>query len=219
MIRVVIIVGLACASSYAQVAVEPMSATAKSANSVVQWKQNVLPVSSASSAQAGTFHLMRSFAETQFRLDAPATLASTSYARGSNITESVGMGWGTTASVEAPTGELWGSAIQNDRNGITETTIMAHRLATAQVERLFTLRNATFGGGISALCGAKYQYDAWRQMPAPRAGDTENNRDTLPDLYWVPNRRPNDPSYPGAYALIGPFHFRSGLATLLKRIL
>ncbi len=86
--------------------------------------------------------------------------------------------------------------------------------------RLFTLSNVTFADGASVLYDAKHAYDSWRPMVRIPVSDTDKNPNRVPIPYWIPNGNIRaDPPYPGAYAVIGPFHFRSGLTTLFRRIL
>jgi hypothetical protein len=85
--------------------------------------------------------------------------------------------------------------------------------------RLFTLSNVTFADGASVLYHAKHTYESWRPLgsdPCQRHGQPQYG----PNPYWIPDGNIRaDPAYPRAYALIGPFHFRNGLTTLLRRIL
>lgn len=86
--------------------------------------------------------------------------------------------------------------------------------------RLFTLSNVTFVDGASVLYDAKHTYESWRPLAAIPASDTDKYPNTVPNPYWIPDSNIRaDPPYPGAYAVIGPFHFRSGLTTLFRRIL
>jgi hypothetical protein len=86
--------------------------------------------------------------------------------------------------------------------------------------RLFTLSNVTFADGASVLYDAKHTYESWHPLAVVPPSDTNKNRNMVPNPYWIPdgNIRADAP-YPGAYAVIGPFHFRSGLTTLFRRIL
>jgi hypothetical protein len=86
--------------------------------------------------------------------------------------------------------------------------------------RLFTLSNITFAGPASVLYDAKHTDGSWGPLALIPASDMGKNPNTVRNPYWIPdgNIRADAP-YPGAYAVIGPFHFRSGLTTLLRRIL
>jgi hypothetical protein len=101
-------------------------------------------------------------------------------------------------------GRFWNGAIQNYWNEISQTASLAHRLTTARNARLFALLNLSLADGVIAFYDAKYTYNLWRPVTAIRAGDTDNNPETVGDPNWLPevgNTAP-DPSYPGAHAVI-----------------
>jgi hypothetical protein len=86
--------------------------------------------------------------------------------------------------------------------------------------RLFTLSSVTFADRASGLYDAKHTYESWHALAAIPAGDTNKNPNTVPNPYWIPDGNIGAYApYLGAYAVIGPFHFRSGLTTRLRRIL
>jgi hypothetical protein len=117
---------------------------------------------------------------------------------------------------EALTGSFWNEAIKNYWNTVPNRVIGAPRTAATADWRA----NRIFPNGVSAFFDANYRYDSWRPLAAIPASDKDKNPNTVPNPYWIPDGsiRAYAP-YPGAYAVIGPFHFRSGLTTLLRRIL
>ncbi|MCU1315527.1 MAG: hypothetical protein JWN63_849 [Candidatus Acidoferrum typicum] len=141
----------------------------------------------------------------QFRPGPPPALTSDTYTDAFKQIKSLGIANGTTATAdEALTGRFWNGAIQNYWNEIAQTVSLAHGLTTAQNARLFALLNLSFADDVIAFYDAKYTYNFWRPVTAIRAGDSDNNHETVADLNWLPEvgKTAPDPSYPGAHALI-----------------
>jgi hypothetical protein len=117
---------------------------------------------------------------------------------------------------DAFTGSFWNEAIQNYWNTVPNRAIAATKTAATPDWRA----NGLFANRVSDFFDAHYRYDSWRRLAAIPASDTNRNRNTVPNPYWVPNGNIRaDAPYPGAYAVIELFHFRSGLTTLFRRIL
>ncbi len=141
----------------------------------------------------------------QFRPGPPPALTSDAYSDAFNQIKSLGIANSTTAtSDEALTGRFWNGAIQNYWNEISQTVSVAHSLTTAQNARLFALLNLSFADDVIAFYDAKYTYNFWRPVTAIRAGDSDNNPETVADPNWLPEvgKTAPDPSYPGAHAVI-----------------
>jgi hypothetical protein len=141
----------------------------------------------------------------QFRLGPPPALTSAQYTAAFNEVKSLGMLNSTTATADQKLiGQFWGGAIQNYWNEITQTTVKAHHLTTAQSARVFALLNITLADEVIAFYDTKYTYNFWRPVTAIRAADTDGNPDTLVDPQWLPQatKTAADPSYPGAHATI-----------------
>jgi hypothetical protein len=141
----------------------------------------------------------------QFRPGPPPVLTSDAYSDAFNQIKSLGIANSTTATAdEALTGRFWNGAIQNYWNEIAQTVSLAHRLTTGQNARLFALLNLSFADDVIAFYDAKYTYNFWRPVTAIRAGDADNNPETVPDPNWLPEvgKTAPDPSYPGAHAVI-----------------
>jgi hypothetical protein len=117
---------------------------------------------------------------------------------------------------EALTGSFWNEAIQNYWNTVPNRAIVRPKTTATPDWRA----NRIFANGVSDFFEPNYRYDSWRPLARISASDTDKNPKTVTNPYWVPdgNIRADAP-YPGAYAVIGPFHFRSGLTTLFRRIL
>jgi PAP2 superfamily len=141
----------------------------------------------------------------QFRPGPPPALTSDAYSDAFNQIKSLGIVNSSTATAdEALTGKFWNGAIQNYWNEIAQTASLAHSLTTAQNARLFALLNLSFADDVIAFYDAKYTYNFWRPVTAIRAGDTDNNPETLADPNWLPEvgKTAPDPSYPGAHGVI-----------------
>jgi hypothetical protein len=135
----------------------------------------------------------------QFRPGPPPALTSDTYS------DALGIANSTTATAdEALTGRFWNGAIQNYWNEIAQTVSLRHSLTTAQNARLFALLNVSFADDVIAFYDTKYTYNFWRPVTAIRAGDADNNPETVADLNWLPEvgKTAPDPSYPGAHAVI-----------------
>jgi hypothetical protein len=74
----------------------------------------------------------------------------------------------------------------------------------SQNARIFALISMAVCDGLISSMETKYFYNFWRPVTAIRAGDTDGNRRTVPDLNWVPLiTTPPFPSYPSAHASAG----------------
>jgi len=141
----------------------------------------------------------------QFRPGPPPALTSDAYSDAFDQIKSLGIANSTAAtSDEALTGRFWNGAIQNYWNEIAQTVSLTHSLTTAQNARLFALLNVTLADDVIAFYDAKYTYNFWRPVTAIRAGDADNNPETIADPNWLPEvgKTAPDPSYPGAHAVI-----------------
>src|SRR6267378_3704338 len=141
----------------------------------------------------------------QFRPGPPPALTSDAYSDAFNQIKSLGIANSTTAtSDEALTGRFWNGAIQNYWNEISQTVSVAAGSSTKQNARLFALLNLSFADDVIAFYDAKYTYNFWRPVTAIRAGDSDNNPETVADPNWLPEvgKTAPDPSYPGAHAVI-----------------
>jgi PAP2 superfamily len=142
----------------------------------------------------------------QFRPSPPPLLTSDAYSDAFNQIKSLGIAGSTTIATtdEVLTGKFWNGAIQNYWNEISQTASLAHNLTTAQNARLFALLNLTLADDVIAFYDAKYTYNFWRPVTAIRAGDSDNNPETVGDPNWLPEagKTAPDPSYPGAHAVI-----------------
>jgi membrane-associated phospholipid phosphatase len=109
--------------------------------------------------------------------------------------KSLGISTSTTRTAEqTQIAEFWNPPIWIAWNQIAETAALAHHETLIQNARLFALLNLTFADSAIAFYDAKYTYDFWRPVSAIRATDDPN---------WTPLvATAQDPSYPGAHAVI-----------------
>jgi hypothetical protein len=141
----------------------------------------------------------------QFRPGPPPALTSDAYSDAFNQIKSLGIANSTTATAdEALTGRFWNGAIQNYWNEIAQTLSLSNGSTTAQNARLFALLNLSFADDVIAFYDTKYTYNFWRPVTAIRAGEVDNNPETVADPNWLPEvgKTAPDPSYPGAHAVI-----------------
>jgi hypothetical protein len=138
----------------------------------------------------------------QFRPGPPPVLTSDTYSDAFDEVKTFGIANGTASTPDqALTGRFWNGAIQNYWNEISQTASIAHNLTTPQSARLFALLNLSLADDEIAFYDAKYTYNFWRPVTAIRAGDTDDNPDTVGDPNWLPEvgKTAPDPSYPGAH--------------------
>jgi hypothetical protein len=141
----------------------------------------------------------------QFRPGPPPGLASDAYGHAFNEVKALGIADGSAATPEQKLiGRFWNGAIQNYWNEIAQTVVLRHGLTTAHSARLFALLNLSLADSVIAFYDAKYTYNFWRPVTAIRAADPHINAETQPDPNWLPEaaNTANDPSYPGAHAVI-----------------
>lgn len=66
--------------------------------------------------------------------------------------------------------------------------------------RFFAMLTSTSSDALIACWDSKFFYSFWRPVTAIRAGDTDGNPDTEPDLNWIGLvNAPNHPEYPAAH--------------------
>jgi hypothetical protein len=139
----------------------------------------------------------------QFRSDPPPPLTSNKYRKDYTEVKEVG--------------ELNSTARPQDRTDVARYFAIAfpvhlwnqaaRQVSTAQGKslsenaRAFALLNMAIIDGLVSSMETKYHYVVWRPYTAIRAGDTDGNRKTEPDVAWttfIPT--PCFPSYPSAHA-------------------
>src|SRR5262245_23978366 len=138
----------------------------------------------------------------QFRSNPPPALSSGKYSKAYNEVKEVG--------------ELNSTKRPQDRTDVARyVTVGAVHIwnqAASQVSaaegkslsenaRAFALLNMAISDGLISAVETKYHYVFWRPYTAIRAGDTDGNRKTDPDVVWTTFiATPCFPSYPSAHA-------------------
>ncbi len=138
----------------------------------------------------------------QFRSDPPPALTSNQYRKDYNEVKEVGDINSTArpqdrtdvaryfAVIGAP--HVWNQASQ---------VSAAQGKSLAENARALALLNMAISDGLVSSMESKYHYDFWRPYTAIRAGDTDGNLKTDPDVLWTTFiATPCFPSYPSAHA-------------------
>lgn len=131
----------------------------------------------------------------QFRPAPPPALTSKVYTEAYNEVRSLGSATSSTRTAdETQIAQFWNPPIWIAWNQIAETAALAHHDTLMQNARLFAQLDLTFADSTIAFYDAKYAYDVWRPVTAVRATD---------DPAWTPLvNTAQDPSYPGAHAVV-----------------
>ena len=139
----------------------------------------------------------------QFRSDPPPALTSDEYTKAYNEVKRVG--------------ELNSTERPQDRADVARyfasvSAALAWNQAASQVSaaqgkslsenaRAFALLNMAMSDGLASTMETKYHYTFWRPITAIRAGASDGNPNTEPDLDWTPFiTTPCFPSYQSAHA-------------------
>jgi PAP2 superfamily len=139
----------------------------------------------------------------QFRSDPPPTLTSNKYRKAYNEVKEVGelnsptrpqdrtdVAWFFAVAIPV---HLWSQAMSQ--------VSVAQSKSLSENARAFALLMMAISDGLVSSMETKYHYVFWRPYTAIRAGDTDGNRKTDPDVAWttfIPT--PCFPSYPSAHA-------------------
>jgi hypothetical protein len=131
----------------------------------------------------------------QFRPVPPPALTSKAYTSALQEVQSLGATNSTTRTADqTQIAQFWNPPIWIAWNNIAETAALAHHDTLMQNARLFALLNVSFADSTIAFYDAKYAYHFWRPVTAVRATADPN---------WTPLApTAQDPSYPGAHAVI-----------------
>lgn len=152
------------------------------------WLKNVTPFTMASGSQ--------------FRVDPPPALTSTTYAEDYNETMSLGASNSTTRTPEqTDIGYFWadsGPALwQNALQYVSRTYLTS----LGDSARMFALADTALADAQIACWDSKYFYNFWRPVTAIVLGDQDGNPATIADPNWEPLiNTPNFPEYPSGHA-------------------
>jgi hypothetical protein len=86
-------------------------------------------------------------------------------------------------------------------NSVARQIAAKERESLVEDARLFALLNMAMNDALIAVMDTKYHYTFWRPETAIRAGDTDGNPKTEPDVSFIPFIvTPCHPTYPSAHA-------------------
>jgi hypothetical protein len=139
----------------------------------------------------------------QFRSNPPPPLTSNKYSKHYNEVKEVGE-LNSTKRPQDRTDVARYFAVASAVHVWNQAAIQASAAqgkSLSENARAFALLNMAINDGLVSVMETKYHYVFWRPYTAIRAGDTDGNRKTDPDVAWttfIPT--PCFPSYPSAHA-------------------
>jgi hypothetical protein len=135
----------------------------------------------------------------------PYSLTSKKYAADFNEVKSLGAANSTTRTAEQTEIALfWVESSVLGWNRIARIVSTEHGLDLWENARLFALLNLASADGYIADFQNKYTYQFWRPITAIRAGDRDDNPDTLADPTWESLRpTPAAPDYTSGHSVQG----------------
>src|SRR5262249_36760764 len=134
-----------------------------------------------------------------FLLDPPPVLTSDQYAKAYNEVMTVGSVYSTERPPDRANVALFYAASSPTQvfNQAAQQVAQEERTSLSENARAFALINMAISDSLVASFFNKYHYNFWRPETAIRAGDTDGNRKTDPDLNYAPFIvTPCFPSYP-----------------------
>ncbi len=137
----------------------------------------------------------------QFRAEPPPLLTSDTWARDYNEVKSLGAAIGSTRTPEqTDIGRFWSDQPILQWNRAWRNISITQGLSLADSARFFVMLATASADAIIACWDSKYTYNFWRPVTAIRAGDTDGNAETEPDVNWIAQVvTPNHPEYPAAH--------------------
>ncbi len=137
----------------------------------------------------------------QFRAEPPPLLSSDTWARDYNEVKSLGAAIGSTRTPEqTDIGRFWSDQPILQWNRAWRNIAITQRLSLEESARFFAMLATASADAIIACWDSKYTYNFWRPVTAIRAGDTDGNSQTEPDVNWIAQVvPPNHPEYPAAH--------------------
>jgi hypothetical protein len=137
----------------------------------------------------------------QFRAEPPPLLTSDTWARDYNEVKSLGAAVGSTRTLEqTDIGRFWADQPILQWNRAWRNIATTQGLSLSASARFFAMLATASADAIIACWDSKYTYNFWRPVTAIRAGDTDGNAATEPDVNWIAQIvTPNHPEYPAAH--------------------
>ena len=145
----------------------------------------------------------------QFRLPPPWALTSPEYAADYNEVKNMGSFSGSARSADQSELALfWAGNTPLYWNRIASQIATERSLSLSANAHLFAMLNVSMADAAIACWDGKYRYVFWRPITAIRAGDTDDNASTVPDLNWTPwldffpGGTPPHPEYPSGHSTV-----------------
>jgi hypothetical protein len=137
----------------------------------------------------------------QFRVEPPPLLTSETWTRDYNEVKSLGVASGSTRTLEqTDIGRFWADQPILQWNRAWRNISITQGLSLEDSARFFAMLSTASADAIIACWDSKYAYNFWRPVTAIRAGDTDGNPETEPDVNWIAQVvTPNHPEYPAAH--------------------
>lgn len=137
----------------------------------------------------------------QFRADPPPALTSDTWARDYNEVKTLGVASGSTRTPEqTDIGRFWADQPILQWNRAWRNIAITQGLSLEENARFFAMLATATADAIIACWDSKFTYNFWRPVTAIRAGDTDGNAATEPDVNWIAQVvTPNHPEYPAAH--------------------
>lgn len=137
----------------------------------------------------------------QFRAEPPPLLASDTWARDYDEVKNLGPATGSTRTPEqTDIGRFWSDQPILQWNRAWRNIAITQGLSLKETARFFAMLATASADAIIGCWDSKYTYNFWRPVTAIRAGDTDGNAKTEPDVNWIAQVvTPNHPEYPAAH--------------------
>lgn len=137
----------------------------------------------------------------QFRAEPPPALTSDTWARDYNEVKTLGVASGSSRTPEqTDIGRFWADQPILQWNRAWRNISITHTLSLEDNARFFAMLATATADAIIACWDSKFTYNFWRPVTAIRAGDTDGNAATEPDVNWIAQVvTPNHPEYPAAH--------------------
>ena len=157
-----------------------------------------LPAAAPEAAHVQPFALN---SPSQFRVEPPPSLNSDTWARDYNEVKSLGVASGSTRTPEqTDIGRFWSDQPILQWNRAWRNISITQGLSLEENARFFAMLGTATADAIIACWDSKFTYNFWRPVTAIRAGDTDGNAATEPDVNWIAQVvTPNHPEYPAAH--------------------
>jgi len=157
-----------------------------------------LPAAAPEAAHVQPFGLI---SPSQFRAEPPPLLTSDTWARDYNEVKSLGVANGSSRTPEqTDIGRFWADQPILQWNRAWRNIAITQDLSLEDSARFFAMLATASADAIIACWDSKYTYNFWRPVTAIRAGGTDGNPNTEPDVNWIAQVvTPNHPEYPAAH--------------------